>query len=533
MFKTLFKKQFMEIMNFQKDRKDKKKIKKSAVKSNVIIWLVAMVIVAAFIGALAYYMGSNLIASGYSWAYFTIIGCMAIFFGAFGSVFNTYAALYKAKDNDLLLSMPIKPHLILATRILVVFLLSLMYSGCIWIPAIIVYWIIGKVSFVTVLYPILLILVLAIFVSAITCIVGGLIAYLSVKLKNTRFITITLTLLLMAGLYYVQFNLMNMVNNLIAHIDTFAAVAKSWLAPMYALGIGADGNHLGMFLFSMGSIVLFAIVYLVLSQTFIKLATIKISEKKNVFKEDKSKKSPVLVALVKKEARKFYSSTIYFLNAGLGLFIILVIGIVLLVKMNSIGELLVSLDEMQQGLSKVIPVAASMILCAVLGMNCITAPSISLEAKTLWQLRSLPIKSIDILRAKVLLGVIYNTLGIVIGGIMLAIALKLNILEALLVFIESIGFICVFAYVGILLNLKMPNMNWTTEVVPIKQSAPIPITLFGAMILGVVLNVPYIFIVNKLNSLIYMAIVSIVLYAGCFGLDYLLKTKGVNMLEKL
>ena len=32
---------------------------------------------------------------------------LAIVLGAFGSVFNTYSSLYLAKDNDLLLSMPI------------------------------------------------------------------------------------------------------------------------------------------------------------------------------------------------------------------------------------------------------------------------------------------------------------------------------------------------------------------------------------------------------------------------------------------
>ena len=35
-----------------------------------------------------------------------LMGLLAVFLGAFGSVFNTYSGLYLAKDNDLLLSMP-------------------------------------------------------------------------------------------------------------------------------------------------------------------------------------------------------------------------------------------------------------------------------------------------------------------------------------------------------------------------------------------------------------------------------------------
>ena len=38
--------------------------------------------------------------------------------GAFGSVFNTYSSLYLAKDNDLLLSLPIPLRVIISSRLL-------------------------------------------------------------------------------------------------------------------------------------------------------------------------------------------------------------------------------------------------------------------------------------------------------------------------------------------------------------------------------------------------------------------------------
>lgn len=50
--------------------------------------------------------------------YFAMMGLLASFFGVFGSVFNTYAGLYLAKDNDLLLSMPIPIRTILCARLL-------------------------------------------------------------------------------------------------------------------------------------------------------------------------------------------------------------------------------------------------------------------------------------------------------------------------------------------------------------------------------------------------------------------------------
>ena len=48
--------------------------------------------------------------AGFSWLYFAVMGLMAIAVGIIGSVFSTYSTLYLAKDNDMLLAMPIKPR---------------------------------------------------------------------------------------------------------------------------------------------------------------------------------------------------------------------------------------------------------------------------------------------------------------------------------------------------------------------------------------------------------------------------------------
>ena len=54
--------------------------------------------------------------------------------GAFGSVFNTYSGLYLAKDNDLLLSLPIPVRALMASRLLGVYLMGLMYSAVVILP---------------------------------------------------------------------------------------------------------------------------------------------------------------------------------------------------------------------------------------------------------------------------------------------------------------------------------------------------------------------------------------------------------------
>lgn len=534
MLKVLFKKQFYEMMLGGGRAENKKgKIKKKSLKVNVIVWGVALFIVAIAIFALALGMCGGLVDAGYDALYFSIMAVMSIFLGTFGSVFNTYNALYLSKDNEMLLSMPIKPGHILLSRALNVVLLAFIYSQCIWFPAILAYWIFAKVSVLTVIYPILLILVLTMLVSILTCGIGFIVAFLSTKLKNNKIINIVLTLSLIAGLYALQFNMTNIMNAVVENASAVDEVMKSWLLPIYYIGVAASGNSASMFIYLIVVIALTILTYYILSSTFVKIATTKISVKKNVYKNEKMQKSSSFVALVKKEFKKFYSTTLYFLNAGLGSFIMLILAIVALFKMNSLDVLINEMSLDIPFIKSLVVVLIPGVLSMMLGMNGITAPTISLEAKTIWLLKSLPINTKDILNAKVAVAVIYNGISAILGAILLQIAFKVNIMYSLFMIVPTLVFVIIMAEVGILANLKIPNLEWTNEVVPIKQGAPIAIAMFGGMFMSVIIYVPYIFMADKLNPIIYLGVLSIILVGVEELLRYALNTKGIEMFEKL
>ena len=136
------------------------------------------------------------------WLYFVIMGMLAIFLGAFGSVFNTYSGLYLAKDNDLLLSMPIPVRIIMASRLLSVYLLGLMYSGIVILPVIIVYWCTVPLTAGILLGGVLLLLVISLFVLALSCVLGWVVAKISLKLKNKSFITVVVSLVFFGAVLF-------------------------------------------------------------------------------------------------------------------------------------------------------------------------------------------------------------------------------------------------------------------------------------------------------------------------------------------
>ena len=71
---------------------------------------------------------------GLTWLYFAMAGTMALALSMLGSVFMTQAQLYDAKDNELLLSMPMPPKYILLTRIAMLFTTTAGYTLAVLLP---------------------------------------------------------------------------------------------------------------------------------------------------------------------------------------------------------------------------------------------------------------------------------------------------------------------------------------------------------------------------------------------------------------
>ena len=192
MLKVLLKKNFVELFrSYFYDAKRKKLRSKGAIAGWIIFFVVIMfgVLGGSFtVTALA--MCGGLSAAGMGWLYFDIMSLIALLLGTFGSVFSTYSSLYLAKDNDLLLSMPIPVRTIMVSRLASVYLMGLMYSATVMLPTLIVYWVMTGVTFAKVVCGLLLFLIVSVIVLLLSVLLGWVVAKISVKLKNRSFITV-------------------------------------------------------------------------------------------------------------------------------------------------------------------------------------------------------------------------------------------------------------------------------------------------------------------------------------------------------
>lgn len=140
MIRALFKKQMMESFSWLYfSRRTGKKRSAGGIAAYTCMYLVIF----GMLGSLFYTMAEALCRPlsevGLGWLYFAIVSLVAVIFGVFGSAFNTFASLYKAKDNDLLFSMPIPASKILLTRLYGVYAMGLMYELIVLIPSLCVW----------------------------------------------------------------------------------------------------------------------------------------------------------------------------------------------------------------------------------------------------------------------------------------------------------------------------------------------------------------------------------------------------------
>ena len=114
-------------------------------------------------------------------------------------------------------------------------------------------------------------------------------------------------------------------------------------------------------------------------------------------------------------------------------------------------------------------------MCA--GLNAVSTPSISLEGKHLWILRSLPVSGKMVLSAKLRLHLWLNLPAALFAAVVLGICLKLEALAILLCALSIAAFIWLTGAFGLMLGMLRPNFQWTSEAMPIKQSMNVLISV--------------------------------------------------------
>ncbi|MBQ7058886.1 MAG: hypothetical protein IJM83_06255 [Firmicutes bacterium] len=517
MLKFLIKKQLLEI--FRGYFFDAKKNRMRS-KGQVALWIIFFVVImVGMMGGLFTVMALSLCeglnAAGVGWLYYALMGLVAIVLGAFGSVFSTYSSLYLAKDNDLLLSLPIPVRTIIISRLFTVFLMGAMYSAVATIPALIVDWIIIRAGALRILGGLIWFLIVTVIVMLLSVTLGWVVARISLKLKNKSIITTLIAVAFIGIYYYVYFQAVDLIRDLIANAAAYGSQIKGAAYGVYLFGRTGEGDFTAIGIFLAVLAVLCVLVWRLLSRSFLKIATTSASAPRIRYREKTHQARGPLTALVLKELGRFTSSSNYMLNCGLGVLLIPASGILLLVKGGEICEILDLVFTARPDTSAML-VLTMLFLLSIMIDN--AAPSVSLEGKSIWIPQSLPVSPATVLRAKMLSQFVVSAPLMLFAAICGAAILKTSVAVRILMVLMTLAFSAFSALFNTVIGTKLPLLTWTSELVPIKQTAAVAIALFGGWFAAILPVGLYLLVGYQLGAAAYLAIWIVLL---C-GIDLLL-----------
>jgi len=498
----------------------------------VTVYIVSMLLFS--MGTMMYPLAAPLSEAGLGWLYFSVAALFASVFSIMGSVFTVHKEIFDAADNELLLSLPIPYAYILASRLIIIVVLEFMYAGVVMIPAVVVYAVKGVgLSAQGIISLIIATALLLLLVLTIGTILSWIISLVISRLRAKAFVT-TILMFGFIGLYLWFYNFLSRyANKLITQGHSLADTVKKALPPIYSFGMavaesGATGLlHLG--LFALWSLIPFAVAYILLSRSFLRLATAGKVTAGKAYKRRELKVSSSFGALVRKELNRFFTLPIYILNCALGSVFMLIIAGYAVIRLDRIMEIVAYFPE---GNSLIAP-----IFCLALGycalLNNTAAPSLSLEGKALWILKAHPIRPEDVYRAKIACNLIITLPFVVISGIVLAVVLPVGALEKALILIVPTIITFFTATFGMAANILFPRFEWINETMVVKQSASVLIAVLGGIAIAAALVFIFIPVQKFISPVLYLVLCALAFFAASLALYRWIMTKGVERFKNM
>lgn len=512
-----------KLRNF--DKKDKKK------------FIGTMFLILLGIGALVYYLFtlcffiSDFLIQINAIEMLLVLGFMgSLLFALFTSLYKASSYLFGAKDYDMLISLPIKETTILSSKISMMILSNYLTSlPFILVPGI-VYFIKIDTSITYFPYLIIQFLVVPLIPIVISSIIAFFIGNISSKIKYKNLVMIAGSIILLIVYMATVMQMESLLTNIITNSKSIMGAINKIYPPAYYFIDALKNNSISsLIIYLLISIIPFMIFVSAFAKYYKKINS-RMSEKYKVkyFKLDNLNTSSQIIALIKKEISRYFSSYIYVLNTSFGI-ILLFIGTVgvLIFGMDKINVLLSLNIDMNMLKPQVI-----LFMMFVITTTCTTYCSISLEGKNLWILKSSPISELDIFKAKISLNLLLNMPIPTISFLLLGIKLKFDLPFIIIMVGTIIVMSILVAVAGLLVNLYFPNFDWKNEVAVVKRSIGIMVVLFGSMIyVGGFALIYYYLELQNIN--LFLLTVTIITLLIDLGLWKAIKTKGVKLFKAL
>lgn len=450
--------------------------------------------------------------------------------GFFTTIYKASGVLFSFKDYDLVMSLPIKTSHVVASRVLQLYILNLFFTLMVMVPAGVVYAIKvnpGAIYYLSFLITLVFIPLIPIIAATI---IGSLISGVSSRFKGSRFISLILTIAVLIAAMLGSFQ-MNGNEQALTDMSTQLADMIFKLYPLTSMYVDAVCSYqAGSFILFVGiSALAFILFTSVLGSKFKAIYTgMTTTHASSKYQMKPLEAGPAFLALYKKELRRYISSSLYVMNTSVGMIMLLVLSTSLLfISSDKLGQLM-EIPELSTYLGQLAPLFVSLFVT----ISCTSASSISLEGNNIWILKSSPVPVPTILLSKIAVNLTVTLPILVVSDVLLMISLRTGWMESLLLLAIPLIYACFSAMMGVLVNLKYPNLEWVSEVTAIKQSASVIVALLIGFI-SLIIPFGIVLLLSSVNGNLVLSVVGIIMIAVCIAMYRYIQTRGEKLFQAL
>lgn len=485
MLKTLLKLQLSQFVSSLGNRRSKKGTAKPRSRGAVLLLVILLayccVVFMGLSGMFFHSLGSIVSGTENAWLFFAVLATLVFLVDFIFTIFTAKSQLFEAKDNETLLSLPIRPRDILLSRMLMIVLTDYLFELIIVIPAIVVWCILGNASVTGMLAILIGVICMPGLSLALSSLIGWLLYLVTSRMKNPAMVTTVLGALIFV---VYLFGCMKLGGGVAITEEMTLKLADglsgALFFPFRAFGIAAaGGNFAWLFVYLAFMLVPFAILVWILSVTFLSLATKQRGGVKSVYRAKTVRAGSQRAALIRNEFRRIGGSSAYMLNGGMGMLLTLLIaiGVFFVPTAEIIGE----------GVpADLIGAIAAGLIAFLADMTMFSASAVSLEGQNIYMLQSLPLSGRTVLTAKLVPQMVLSAPVALIASVTCAIAIRPapGVVVAMLIVPQIYN--VAMGLTGLALNLAMPHFDFSDETQVLKQSGAVGVTMligtFGSVL---------------------------------------------------
>lgn len=223
-------------------------------------------------------------------------------------------------------------------------------------------------------------------------------------------------------------------------------------------------NFLNLFIFIILSITIFLITSIFISKKYFDIFFNGKNEIKKKSKKNKLVNSPKKSILFKKEISLYMSYPTYISNTIFAPIVLLIFSILPLVTSPETFNELIDVE-----IQNIIKRNLILVICAFASIANTCYCSLSIERNTYYLLQTLPLRTIDIFKEKIKLGLSLIFIPTIISSILLGIKYNIGSLDIVILIFAALSFGLFSNLLGLIYDLKTLNISWINSKEVVKQ----------------------------------------------------------------